>query len=102
MCNNTHNICVMIINFRHRGLQLYYEEGNGKKLPFQYLRKINRVLDQLDAVTSTIDIQKIGSGTHKLTGDMEDFWSIIITPNYRIIFRFEKGDIYDIDYVDYH
>ena len=102
MCNITRDICVMIINFRHKGLQQYYEEGNGSKLPFQYLRKINRVLDQLDAVTSVSDIQQLGSGIHKLTGDMIDFWSVIITSNYRIIFRFRDGDIYDMDYVDYH
>lgn len=102
MCNITRYNGVMIINFRHKGLQQYYEEGNGAKLPAQYLRKINRVLDQLDAVSSVSDIQQMGSGIHKLTGDMADFWSITVTPNYRIIFRFEGGDIHDVDYVDYH
>ncbi|MBO0950163.1 type II toxin-antitoxin system RelE/ParE family toxin [Fibrella forsythiae] len=92
----------MLVNFRHKGLQQYYEEGNGAKLPAQYLRKINRILDQLDAVTSTSDIQQMGSGIHKLTGDLADFWAITITPNYRVIFRFDNGDVYDVDYVDYH
>ncbi|WP_421828883.1 type II toxin-antitoxin system RelE/ParE family toxin [Larkinella sp.] len=92
----------MIINFRHKGLQLYYEEGNSSKLPASYLRKINRVFDQLDAITSVGDVQQIGSGIHKLTGDLAEFWAVTITPNYRIIFRFIDGDIYDVDYVDYH
>jgi toxin HigB-1 len=92
----------MIINFRHKGLQQYYEESNGSKLPAQYLRKINRVLDQLDAVSLVGDIRQMGSGIHKLTGDMTDFWSLTSTPNYRIIFRFDNGDIHDVDYVDYH
>lgn len=92
----------MIINFRHKGLQQYYEESNSSKLPAQYLGKINRVLDQLDAVSSISDIQQMGSGIHKLTGDLTEFWSISITPNFRIVFRFEGGDIYDVDYVDYH
>ena len=92
----------MIINFRHKGLQQYYEEGNGSKLPAPYLRKINRVLDQLDAITSVSDIQQMGWGIHKLTGDMADFWSITVTTNYRIIFRFDDGYIHDVDYIDYH
>ncbi|WP_373511717.1 type II toxin-antitoxin system RelE/ParE family toxin [Persicitalea sp.] len=92
----------MIISFRHKGLQLFYEEGKGSKLPAAYLRKINRILDQLDAVTSIDDIQQMGSGIHKLTGNMANFWSISVTPNYRIIFRFEEGDIRDVDYIDYH
>lgn len=87
---------------KHKALQHYYEAGNGSKLPAQYLRKINRIFDQLDAITSVNDIQAMGSGIHKLTGDLSEFWSITVTPNYRIIFRFENGDVYDIDYVDYH
>ncbi len=39
---------------------------------------------------------------YKLTGDLVDYWSIKVIPNYRIIFRFENGDIYDIDFLDYH
>lgn len=36
----------MIQSIRHKGLLQYYTEGNGSKLPAQYLRKINRILDQ--------------------------------------------------------
>jgi toxin HigB-1 len=92
----------MIVNFKHKGLQQYYEAGNGSKLPAQYLRKINRLFDQLDAVTSISDIQQMGSGIHKLTGDLAEFWAVTVTPNYRIIFRFEAGDVYDVNYTDYH
>ncbi|HEV7350980.1 type II toxin-antitoxin system RelE/ParE family toxin [Telluribacter sp.] len=93
---------LMIQSIRHKGLLLYYTEGNGSKLPAAYVRKINRVLNQLDAVTSVEDIQALGSGIHKLTGDRSKFWSIKVTPNYRIIFRFENGDVYDIDFLEYH
>lgn len=32
---------------------------------------------------------------------MSDFWSVIITLNYRIMFRFENDSIYDVDFLDY-
>lgn len=92
----------MIRNFLHKGLQQYYEDGNGSKLPSQYLRKINRLLDQIDAIDTLNDIKQIGSGTHKLSGKMSDFWSVKVTPNYRLIFRFEDGNICDVDFLDYH
>ena len=92
----------MIKSFRHKGLQQFYTEGNGSKLPTTYLRKINRIFDQLDAISSINDIQQMGSGIHKLTGNLSDFWSITITPNYRLIFRYESGDVFDVDYIDYH
>jgi proteic killer suppression protein len=92
----------MIVSIRHKGLLQYYQEGNGAKLPARYLRKIHRIIDQLDAVTSISDVQQMGLGVHKLTGNLADFWAVVVTPNYRIIFRFEGGDIHDLDYVDYH
>ncbi len=37
-----------------------------------------------------------------LKGDLEGFYSIRINDQYRIIFRFENGDAYDVAIVDYH
>lgn len=92
----------MIVTFKHKGLLAYYRDGDASGLPSVYVRKINRILDQLDAVTCTDDVAQLGSGIHKLTGKLSEFWSIKVSPNYRIIFRFEKGDIFDVDYLDYH
>ncbi|WP_019940771.1 type II toxin-antitoxin system RelE/ParE family toxin [Dyadobacter beijingensis] len=92
----------MIVSIRHKALLAFYRDGNSAKLPAAYVRKINRILDQLDAVTGVDDILQLGSGVHKLTGELTDFWSIKISPNFQIIFRFENGDVHDIDYLDYH
>lgn len=92
----------MIQTIRHKGLKLYYEDGNGSKLPAEQLAKIARFLTVLDAVSFEEDIKEFGSGVHKLSGNLKDFWSIKINANYRLIFRFEAGDIFDVDYIDYH
>ena len=92
----------MIESIRHKGLLLYYTEGNGAKLPANQLAKISRILDALDAISSEDDIKQLGSGIHKLAGNLKQFWSIKVTGNYRIIFRFEDGNIHDVDHVDYH
>ena len=92
----------MIISIRHKELRQYYEEGRGAKLPHDQLGKIARILDALDAVSGDDDIRALGSGIHKLTGDMKAYWSIKVSANYRIIFRFEAGNIHDVDYQDYH
>lgn len=102
LCNITRYIIVMIINIKHKGLRKFYEDADGSRLPAPYLRKVHRILDQLDAVTSEKDILQMGSGIHPLQGDLSGFWAIYITPNFRIIFRFEDGYIYDVDYLDYH
>ena len=37
-----------------------------------------------------------------MKGDLKAFWSVTITGNWRIVFRFEKGDAFDVDFTDYH
>ena len=43
-----------------------------------------------------------GWGLHRLRGDLAGFWSVRVTGNWRIVFRFEKGEATDVDLVDYH
>jgi proteic killer suppression protein len=61
----------MIESIRHKGLLMYYTEGSGAKLPAGQLTKISRIFDLLDAVTSEEDIKQMGSGVHKLTGNLK-------------------------------
>jgi proteic killer suppression protein len=72
------------------------------RLPGEYLTKIGLILDALDAMATEDDIKALGGGIHRLTGNYAGFWSIKVIPNYRIVFRYSKGDIFDLDYVDYH
>ena len=74
----------MIVTIRHKNLRQYYEDGNGGKLPFDQLSKISRILTALDAVSSENDIMALGSGIHKLTGNLKDFWALKVSANYRI------------------
>lgn len=48
------------------------------------------------------DLNFPGSNLHGLKGDLEGFWSITVSSNWRIIFKLDKGDIYLVDYLDYH
>ena len=92
----------MIRSIRHKGLRLYYEEGKGAKLPREQLAKISRFLTALDAVSSDDDLKSLGNGIHALKGEYKGFWSLTVTGNYRLIFRFIPPDVFDVDYLDYH
>ena len=43
-----------------------------------------------------------GFGLHSMTGDRKGFWAVVISRNWRVIFRFEGGDACDVDFLDYH
>ncbi len=81
---------------------MFYEHGLSIKLSQGQLSKIRRIFDLLDAVSSEEDIKGLGVGVHKLKREYAGFWALTVTGNYRIIFRFHAGDVYDIDYLDYH
>ncbi|WP_394342374.1 type II toxin-antitoxin system RelE/ParE family toxin [Taibaiella koreensis] len=56
-------------SFIHKGLKVFYTTGNGSRLPAEQRNKINRILDMLDAVTCIADIEHLGMGIHRLTGN---------------------------------
>jgi proteic killer suppression protein len=45
-----------------------------------------------------------GWKVHQLSGDRKGTWSLIVTRNWRITFRIDRieGEIFDLDYEDYH
>ena len=92
----------MVRNIRHKGLRLYYEEGNGSLLPAGQLAKLSRLLSALNAISAESDILALRNGIHALKGLYKGHWSLTITGNYRLIFRWEAPDILDVDYLDYH
>ena len=67
-------------------------------------RKCFRQMLTIPDITNDVTEVNVRSGwkLHSLTGDLAGFWSLTVTGNQRLIFRFEDGDAYDLDLVDYH
>ncbi len=92
----------MIRRFRHRGLKRLHEDDDPRGLSARYVEKIARVLARLDRASQPGHMDLPGWRLHPLKGDLAGFWSVTIAANWRIIFRFENGDVTDVDYLDYH
>ena len=92
----------MIIGFRHRGLQRLFEKGERRRIPPEYIDKVEDILARLDAATAPQDLNLPGYRLHRLSGDLTGFWSIAVSGDWRIIFRFDDGDVTNVDLVDYH
>lgn len=72
-------------------------------MPAEHARKIRRILTLLDEAEAPGDLATFpGWRLHRLKGDLAGFWSITVTGNRRIIFRFEDGEVADVDLLDYH
>ena len=43
-----------------------------------------------------------GYRLHMLKGDLRGFWSVTVRANWRIVFRFQDVDVFDVELTDYH
>ncbi len=92
----------MIRSFAHKGLKRYFEADDGRRLPADMLERIGILLAALDEARVDDDMNRPSFRLHKLTGNLNGFWSVTVRANWRIIFRFEGGDAFDVDFLDYH
>ncbi len=92
----------MIKHFRHRGLKRLYERDDRSRLRPDMVDTVEESLGLLDVAESPRDMGLPGYRLHPLKGDLKGLWSVTVSGNWRIMFRFEGTDVYDIDLVDYH
>ena len=92
----------MIKNFRHKGLRRFFVDDDGSKLPPDMLARIRLILSTLHAAQEIEGMNLPIFHLHILKGELKGFFSVTVRANWRITFRFEGGDPFDVDFVDYH
>ena len=92
----------MIVKFQHKGLKKLFEKDDRRVVSPVYADKISRILARLDCSTCPEDMDLPGYRLHPLRGDLADFWSVTVSANWRVIFKFENGHATDVDLIDYH
>ena len=93
---------VVIKSIRHRGLRRAHERGDFRKVHTTRQTRIGTILSDLNVAAKVSDLDLPTYKTPSAQGEMAGFWSVRVSQNWRIIFRFEEGDAYDVDLVDYH
>jgi proteic killer suppression protein len=92
----------VIRSFRHKGLKRFFETGSKAGIQPDHAAKLRRILGRLDAAQAPNDMGLPGYDLHPLTGPLAGRWSVTVSGNWRVVFRMEGPDAYDVDYVDYH
>lgn len=92
----------MIVSFRHRGLKRLYDQGDARRLNPNHLLRIRSIFSLLDFANGPDDVDVSGLYLHRLRGSHGDTWSVRVSANWRITFRFAGNDVADVDLVDYH
>lgn len=92
----------MIRSFKHRGLKRLYEDDDGSGIRPDLRERIEDILARLDEAGTPQALNLPGYRLHQLKGDLKGFWSVTVRANWRIIFRFEANDAFEVELVDYH
>ena len=91
-----------MMDIAHKGLRRLYERDDSRGLPASLVNRIDRILDDLACARSPHDMDRPTYRLHPLKGDRQGQWSVRVSGNWRIVFRFVDGEAVDADLVDYH
>ena len=92
----------MIRSFLHKGLERFYKTGNKSGIQAIHVGRLRLILSNLDQVESLIDMDLPGLDLHELKGDRKGIWSIKVSGNWRVTFKFIEQNIEIVNYEDYH
>lgn len=92
----------MIKNFLHKGLKKFYLTGNSSGVKQIHVAKLRLILARLEVIHRPEDMNLPGFDFHPLHGDRKGQYAVTVQKNWRVVFKFDSTDAYDVDYIDYH
>jgi proteic killer suppression protein len=92
----------MIRSFKHRGLRRLHERDDRSGIRPDLLEDVEDILGRLDQAATPQALNLPGYRLHPLKGELRGFWSVTVRANWRIVFRFEGKDAFDVELIDYH
>ena len=92
----------MIRSLKHRGLKRLFDRDDRSGIRPDLVDTVQEILTVLDDAATPQELDLPGYRLHPLKGDLKGFWSVTVRANWRIIFRFEKTDAFDVKLIDYH
>jgi len=92
----------MIRSFKHKGLARFFQSGTTAGIQAVHAKRLRLILGRLHAATTPQDMNLPGLRLHELSGNRAGTWSVTVSGNWRVTFRFAGEDAEGIDYEDYH
>ena len=82
----------MIISFRHKGLEKFYISGKTSGIQAKHAKRLRLILSNLDQAEGPSDMDLPGLRLHELKGNRKGIWSVSVSGNWRVTFKFEGSD----------
>ena len=96
-------LCGVIVTFADGETERFYNLGRSRRIPPDVRNRAAMRLIQLNAAARIDDLRLPPSNRlEQLRGDRAGRWSIRINDQWRVCFRFQNGDAFDVEIADYH
>lgn len=92
----------MIAGFKHKGLERFFIQGSKSGIQSKHAERLRLILGRLNASASPRDLNLPDLHLHELSGSRKGTWSVRVSGNWRVTFKFAGADVTDVDYEDYH
>ena len=92
----------MIRSFRSKALKRFVEQGDASKLSVPNIRRIERIVTELDMAKEPEDMNIPGLRFHGLKGQDKGRYAVDASGNWRITVGWDGDDAIDVDLEDYH
>jgi len=91
-----------IVRFRHKGLARFYVQGTTSGIQTKHAKRLRLILGRLGVAREPRDMGLPGLNLHPLKGDRHGTWTVDVSGDWRVTFRFAGPDVTDVNYEDYH
>ncbi len=92
----------MIRSFKHKGLKRLFDQASHAGIPANQVARLGDILFYLDSAREVKDLNRPGLELHPLKGTLKGHWAVKVSANWRVTFRFEDSDAFEVNFVDYH
>ncbi len=87
---------------KSKALKLLFQRGDESKIHAKWRGKVKRILNALDIAVSPVELPRIPYDPHELKGDRKGVFSVTVSRNWRITYKWDDQGPYDVEMEDYH
>ena len=92
----------MIQKFKHKGLKQLFESGSSASINPKHVKRLRQIIALLETTEALDDMDLPSLNLHEFKGKRQGTWAVKVNGSWRVTFKIEKGDVFDVNYEDYH